>query len=66
MLAKPLPALEDLKEYLKVSDTSPKRTLMNVLVSLAITLAVFLPGAVSSHHGEATTHQMVDNSCHHH
>jgi len=39
---------------------------MNVLVSLAITLAVFLPGAASSHHGEATTHQMVDKRCHHH
>ena len=38
---------------------------MNVLVSLAITLAVFLPGAASAHHGEATTHQMVDNCCHH-
>jgi len=39
---------------------------MNVLVSLAITLAVFLPGAASAHHNEAETHQMVDKRCHHH
>jgi hypothetical protein len=38
---------------------------MNVLVSVAIALAVFLPGAASAHHGEPETHQMVDNRCHH-
>jgi hypothetical protein len=38
---------------------------MNVLVSLAIALAVLLPGAASAHHGEAETHHMVDNCCHH-
>lgn len=39
--------------------------MMNVLVSVAIALAVLLPGAASAHHGEATEHQVVDKNCHH-
>jgi hypothetical protein len=38
---------------------------MNVLVSVAIALAVLLPGAASGHHGEATANQLVDKNCHH-
>ena len=39
---------------------------MNVLVSVAIALAVLLPGAASAHHTEATANQVVDKNCHHH